>query len=645
MKPEPDALPETEPTFASLGLPAHLLETVAGLGFAAPTTIQSMAIPSLMSGRDVIAQARTGTGKTAAFGLPLVARLSATRPPSPVPVRALVLTPTRELALQVTEALQDFAKGLPLRVLTVYGGAPYGAQLRGLRDGVDIVVGTPGRVIDLIDRGSLLLVTVEHVVLDEADEMLEMGFIEAVETILAETPPSRQVALFSATMPEAIRRVAQRHLKDPVSAKEAVQNVAAIAQKMVQVPNRFKIEALVRILRSEVRDATLVFAGTRAACAEAADALIAAGIPAEPLHGDLAQPARERVVELLRQRRVQVVVATDIAARGIDIDHLTHIVNLDLPRNVEIYTHRIGRTGRAGRTGTAITLVTPREAGGFVNALARRGIKVEEMFLPSEHELAMRKRDALATELKAFIEEPAPELSREEAKRWVDRLVGSGMPLEELTTGLLGMLAESRGMSLGKALDKGLPPWARQPSAPGAQQGPAPHGPPRGGPGVDARDRGPRPGPAPQGPEALVRIGIGRRHGTRPGDVVGALTNELGLAGSDVGRVELRDEVTIVGLPGAFVARLGNEVWPLQVRGVDTTLVRHDEPPMRAPPPRGPRPPLDDRPPRGRPDPRPHPADRPVGRGPRHAPHERPAFTPGGQPGGAHRPPRRSTGR
>jgi len=597
-----------EITFESLKLSPRVLQTIAALGFVSPTPIQVGAIPPLLEGRDLVGQARTGTGKTAAFGLPLIMRLSKGK--SRGLPRAIVMTPTRELALQVTEALRQFAEGGSLRLLTVYGGSAYGPQLRGLREGCDVVVGTPGRVIDLMERGDLRLGEVEMVVLDEADEMLEMGFIEAVETILAGTPEAtRQVALFSATMPPAIRKVAERYLKDPINIKDVSQTVVAIEQRYVQVPPRFKREALLRILASEDRGATLVFASTRIACAEAADFLAVNGIPAEPLHGDLSQPARERVIELLRARRVEVVVATDIAARGIDIEHMTHIINLDLPKNVEIYTHRIGRTGRAGRSGKAITLVVPRESLRFTDALRRRGVVIEEMFIASEHELATRQRDSVVAEVKALVEDPKRSFAIEDARRWAAELVLAGTSPDDLIAGLLAYISDAQNLMLGDTLDRGLPPWARQPAQarmekaaadarsaiprkpfvspsaavagkpasndygakrPSRAEGRTPHG--------DAPYAAPEPGNNEPHVEAFVIIGIGRNHAVRPADLVGALTNELGLTGRDIGRVEIRDTASIISVPATFAARVGNDAWPVTIRRIDTNVQRFEPP-------------------------------------------------------------------
>jgi ATP-dependent RNA helicase DeaD len=665
-------------TFASLGLDKAVLDVLAQLGFAQPTPIQVAAIPPLLAGKDVVGRARTGTGKTAAFGLPLLSRLSSRSTGRP---RGLVLAPTRELALQVTEALKTLA-ARPLRIVTVYGGAPYGPQLRALRDGVEVVVGTPGRIIDLMEREALDLSELEMLVLDEADEMLKMGFIEEVEKILEVTPTTRQVALFSATMPDQIRRVADRWLKDAVQCADAKGvAVAEIEQCYVQVPGRNKREALVRVLQGEPRTAAIVFAATKIQCDEVAWMLSQSGFQAEALHGDLSQPAREKVVQQLRDRRLDLVVATDIAARGIDIDHLSLIINLDLPKNVEIYTHRIGRTGRAGRKGKAITFVVPRESLNFVQALGRQGTTVTELFLPSEKVLVERRREALANEALNWLAADDSDGSEQDvAKRWVKSLVESGVAIEDIAAAALGGLALHRSVSLEGQLDAGLPPWARQPNpvgppkkaaprqdaannspysaavqkmapvspkpapvphkvapahktapAPRAEQYEAIEAPPAPAPKakppyvappvievapahkpkaphkaaaakpespyksaksvppeVVKKPRAAKAAPmyeAPQSPtspepgaEAWVVVGVGRNEGVRPSDIVGALANELGIPGASIGRIEVRDQSTLVQVVPEFAERLGTESWPLQVRRIDTEVKCHAAP-------------------------------------------------------------------
>ena len=558
--------------FEGFGLDARVLATVSELGFLEPTAIQAAAIPPLMQGRDVVARARTGTGKTAAFGLPLLEKVKN----GERGVRVLVMTPTRELALQVTEALRSFATKLQVEMITVYGGAPYGAQLRALRSGVPVVVGTPGRMIDLLERGALDLSTVELVVLDEADEMLRMGFIDDVEKLLAAMPAKRQVGLFSATMPTAIRRVAEVYLKQPVNVEDASggPSVAAIAQKYVTVPQRMKGEALLRLLRGEPRGTTIVFARTRAACGEAAEALSLAGFDVEALHGDMGQPQRERVVDLLRAKRLDMVVATDIAARGIDIDHITHVINFDLPTGHEVYTHRIGRTGRAGRTGIAISLVTPAEVRGFTQACQRSGAKLEEMYLPSDADIVARQRGMLGGELATALEAPEAAVARE----WLAALTSETTSIEDLAAAALTLLAQERGLNLEATPSKMLPAWARSANAP-APTAPKIRPPRDARPDGFQRVDGPqRPAPLldqdrpPELPTFELMIPIGRRHGLRPQDVVGALANELGIRGNEVGRIDIRDEHAIAGIPHSLGERLRKNPATIVMRGLDVLL-------------------------------------------------------------------------
>ena len=435
--------------FEQFGLDPRILRAVADLGFTTPTPIQQKAIEHLVQGADVVGRARTGTGKTAAFGLPLVQRLATPDGARPVynGVRALVMAPTRELALQVSEAIQTFAKHLNLRVATLYGGASYQPQLRALRDGAAIVVGTPGRLIDHLDRGTLDLGGVEMVVLDEADEMLRMGFIDDVEKLVGATPNSRQVALFSATMPPQIRRVADRYLKSPVLVQDdsGPMSVAAINQQWIYAPQRFKGEALLRLLHGEPRGTTLIFSRTRAGCAEAADALGRAGFQTEALHGDMSQSARERVLELFRAKRLDVVVATDVAARGIDIEHITHVINFDLPENGETYTHRIGRTGRAGRTGTAITIITPSQIYSWRSMMRHIRAEVEEIQLPTDYSIAMRQLESLTNDFARVAPMPRAGV----AWKWVQKMMDSrGWTEGQVAAYAVAVLAGERGANL-----------------------------------------------------------------------------------------------------------------------------------------------------------------------------------------------------
>ncbi|MDR2252291.1 MAG: DEAD/DEAH box helicase, partial [Bifidobacteriaceae bacterium] len=373
--------------FTGLGLPDDLLETVADLGFTTPTEIQSAVIPLLMGGHDVVGVAQTGTGKTAAFGLPLVAGVD----PAERRPQALVLAPTRELAMQLADAIKSFARRRAgVRVAIVYGGASYVPQRRDLEAGAQIVVGTPGRVIDHLERGTLVLDGLRRLILDEADEMLRMGFAEDVDTILAQAPSERQTALFSATMPSAIRATADRHLRSPqrIAVSAPASAPALLDQRYVLVPARHKVEALIRTLATATADAAIVFVRTRDDADRVSQDLISRGVNAAGISGEVAQRERERIVERLRQGQLDVLVATDVAARGMDVERIGLVVNFDVPRDPEVYVHRVGRTGRAGRTGVAVTFIAPGDRGRL-RAIERtiRG-ELDEWFLPTLAEVA-----------------------------------------------------------------------------------------------------------------------------------------------------------------------------------------------------------------------------------------------------------------
>src|SRR6185437_6937220 len=350
----------TTTTFADLGLGEALLATLTEVGYESPSPIQAATIPPLLKGHDLLGQAQTGTGKTAAFALPILARLDRTK----TKPQALVLAPTRELAIQVAEAFQRYAAKLPgFHVLPIYGGQSYGPQLGGLKRGAHVVVGTPGRVIDHLERGSLDLSGLTTLVLDEGDEMLRMGFIDDVEAVLKKTPPTRQIALFSATMPAPIRRIAQTYLREPVeiSIKSKTTTATNIRQRYWWVSGLHKLDALTRILEAETFDAMLVFTRTKQATEELAEKLQARGVSAAAINGDIVQAQRERTIQQLKDGKVDILVATDVAARGLDVERISHVLNYDIPHDTEGYVHRIGRTGRAGRSGEAILFVTPRE--------------------------------------------------------------------------------------------------------------------------------------------------------------------------------------------------------------------------------------------------------------------------------------------
>ena len=376
-----DTSSETPP-FSALGLPEPLLRALTDVGYETPSPIQAATIPPLLEGRDVLGQAQTGTGKTAAFALPILARIDAG---SSAP-QALVLAPTRELAIQVAEAFQRYATHLPgFRVLPIYGGQSYGPQLAGLKRGAHVVVGTPGRIIDHLERGSLDLSRLATLVLDEADEMLRMGFIDDVETVLKKTPETRQIALFSATMPPPIRRIAREHLREPVeiAIKAKTTTAANIRQRYWYVSGLHKLDALTRILEVEPFEAMIVFARTKQMTEELAAKLQARGFDAAAINGDIVQAQRERLIQQLKDGKLDILVATDVAARGLDVERISHVLNYDIPTDTEAYVHRIGRTGRAGRSGEAILFVAPREKR-MLQAIERATRQpIAEMQLPS----------------------------------------------------------------------------------------------------------------------------------------------------------------------------------------------------------------------------------------------------------------------
>jgi ATP-dependent RNA helicase DeaD len=539
----PDDAPDPRAGFESLSLDPRVVEAVKRLGFSEPTPIQRQTIPAILSGRDIIGRARTGSGKTAAFGLPMLTKLA----DAPKGVHALVLAPTRELALQVTDALESFARGMPLSVATVYGGAAYRPQLQALSRGVPIVVGTPGRVIDHLERGSLDLSALEILVLDEADEMLRMGFIEDVERVISATPPGRQIALFSATMPRAIRKVAERHLNAPleIEVESGALNTSHIEQRGIIVPQRSKLDALLRILATEDRDATLVFARTRLGCADVAEELVGRGLSADALHGDLGQAARERVLDSFRKRRIDILVATDVAARGIDVEHISHVINLDLPDDHESYVHRIGRTGRAGRAGVAISLVTPRESAKVRSLSRALRVKIAKVPVPTDADIDARRRQRLASEIDAAISQ-APTAA---GRRLRDEL-GESHDVEEIALAALEILVRERGIDPSGNPSEAPPTWARA--------------------------RAPRKGGQVDRDGVDLFLPVGKVRGIRPADLVGALTNELSADRSQIGRITILPHKTFLRVDRDLAERIlnGREKIRLRNREIRVTEAR-----------------------------------------------------------------------
>ena len=523
------------PSFADLGLPDALERAVAELGFQIPTAIQAQAVPPLLAGRDLVGVAQTGTGKTAAFGLPLLAAVD----PDLGAVQAIVLTPTRELAMQVADAIESFAsKVAHLAVVAVYGGAPFLPQQRALARGAQVVVGTPGRVLDHLDRHTLRLDKVRFLVLDEADEMLRMGFAEDVDRVLDAAPTVRQVALFSATMPPAIRRVAEAHLHDPVQLAVTPQasTVSTVRQTFAVVPFRHKTGALARVLAVTDADAAIVFVRTREAAEQVGSALVEKGLSAAYISGDVAQSERERIVERLRSGALDVVVATDVAARGLDVERLGLVVNFDLPRESEAYVHRIGRTGRAGRDGEALTFVTPSEQSRLRAIERMTHTKIIEVSIPTPARVSAHRVGKLLGRVEARAATGRLELYREAVATYLD--THPQTDAAELLAVVAALAVDDEGpaprTAEGDDLDDALSRARLMPERPEREPKArhAPHG--------SAED-------APR-----YRVSVGHRDGVQPGSLVGALTGEGGLVGKDVGKIDIFASFSLVDIPGGL---------------------------------------------------------------------------------------------
>lgn len=542
---------EAEQGFAALGLGPATLRAIADLGYGAPTPIQEQAITPMLTGRDVIAQAPTGTGKTAAYGLPIVERLDENE----LAPQALIVVPTRELAIQVAEALHAFGKYREMVTLPIYGGQPYERQLRALARGVQVVVGTPGRLLDHLRRQTLVLARVRMAVLDEVDEMLDMGFIEDIEAILAELPSERQSALFSATIPPRIAHLAQQYLRDPVRLSVAAREAIAprVRQVYYEVPGPSKPEALARILDLEEPESAIVFVRTRRDADEVAERLNGMGYLAQATHGDINQAQRERTLERFRAGHTQLLVATDVAARGLDIPDVSHIINYDLPLDADAYVHRIGRTGRAGRGGEALTLVTPREhhqLHAIEQAIHRR---LERLRLPTPADVAARRRAQFREEVLEIMD--AGQLDPYLAL--VEDLAGGRDPAELAAAAfkLAAQARESRRRGGAASVD-----WLTAGPTTEAPAEPAPAAAPDERPESASRQRGRAgalgtPGRGPRGhvraDQSMARIflRVGRRDGVRPADIVGAIANEAGIVGDAIGDIDIYDTFAFVEVP------------------------------------------------------------------------------------------------
>ena len=532
---EQSSLPETEITFESLNLADPITKALEGLGYEKPSPIQARTIPLLLEGRDVVGLAQTGTGKTAAFALPVLSNLAEAdqRYDSP---QALVLAPTRELALQVAEAFTSYAENIPsVSVVPVYGGSSYGPQLAGLRRGATIVVGTPGRVIDHLERGSLDLSDLKYLVLDEADEMLRMGFAEDVDRILSQAPEGKQTALFSATMPRAIQRITGDYLNDPAQVEVAGQSKPAqnIRQRYLQVAQPWKLEAMTRLLETEDTDGIITFVRTRNMVEELTSKLIARGFAAAAISGDIPQNLREKTVDDLRAGRIDILVATDVAARGLDVERISHVINYDIPHDTSSYVHRIGRTGRAGRQGDAILLMTPRERYLLRSIEKATKQSVEEMQLPSLDEVNASRRAAFAEEITKTISTHAEssELSvyRDLIAHYIEE---HNVAAVDIAAALAMMAQDGRPL---EADEPDLPPMNMRGRRKEQQSG--------------ERQRSSRPKRPSKGGQATYWIAVGHKDRVGPGNIVGAIANEGNIDISDIGDIQIRPTFSLVELP------------------------------------------------------------------------------------------------
>jgi ATP-dependent RNA helicase DeaD len=592
---------ESTASFSDLKLSDAVLRALADVGYESPSPIQAQTIPVLLSGQDMLGQAQTGTGKTAAFALPALTKIDLTRHEPQV----LVLVPTRELALQVSEAFLRYAAHLKgFHVLPIYGGQSYQPQLNALRRGVHVVVGTPGRVIDHMNRGTLKLTGLTLLVLDEADEMLRMGFIDAVESILEQTPPQRQVALFSATIPAPIRRIAAKHLRTPVEVtiKSKTSTATNIRQRYWMVSGMHKLDALTRILEAETFDGMLVFTRTKHATVELAEKLEARGFAAAPLNGDIPQPLRERTVARLKAGQIDIVVATDVAARGLDVERIGHVVNYDVPYDTESYVHRIGRTGRAGRKGEAILFIAPRERN-MLRAIERATRQaIEPMNLPSV--------DAVNTlRIAKFKQRIAETIAKGEGNLYRPLLeqmeAESGLPLMDIAAALASLSQGATPLLLAGKPERPVEAAAparvydrdreeRAPrreetrsverDRPGDRERPSDRAPPERPRRTDREDSPAEP-PRRSGPAQMetFRIEVGSVHGIKPGNIVGAIANESGIEGVHIGRVDIREDHSYVDLPEGMPKQIFKELQKVRVAGRELRISRVSEKPPKPP--------------------------------------------------------------
>jgi ATP-dependent RNA helicase DeaD len=553
-------------SFAQLDLPAMLQKALNEVGYETPSAIQAQTIPHMLEGVDVLGQAQTGTGKTAAFALPIIARLDLKK----VKPQVLVLAPTRELAIQVAEAFQKYARHMPgFRVLPVYGGSDFRGQTRQLERGVHVIVGTPGRVMDHMRRKTLDVSGLKTLVLDEADEMLRMGFIDDVEWVLEQIPQERQIALFSATMPSVIKRIAQKHLTDPreVTIKVKTATNESIRQRVWMMAGGSKLDALTRILEVEDFDAMIVFVRTRIATTELADKLAARGYASAAINGDIAQKLREKTIADLKSGKLDILVATDVAARGLDVTRISHVINYDIPYDVEAYIHRIGRTGRAGREGDAILFAASRERRLLGAIEKATGQTIAKMTLPSLAEVA----DKRVGKFKDRITETLTNRKLDAYRKVVDDYQHEyGVPVVEIAAALVAM-AEGKTSLVARAPEKSAKPAKREDRPKARKSNDAGDDRPRPSKSKDAGDD-PRANrdkvvPAPDKDMDRFRIEVGHDHGVKPGNIVGAIANEAELDSEYIGRIEIYADHSTVDMPEGMPKELFKHLKKVRVAG------------------------------------------------------------------------------
>ena len=546
--------------FKQFSLHPELVQGVLNRGYTSPTPIQSQVIPAMMVGQDIIGQAQTGTGKTAAFALPMLNNLK----PGVGFVQCLVVTPTRELANQVAQAVFEYGRFQKVRVLPVYGGQPYGKQIRRLKEGVDIVVGTPGRLLDLISKKALDLSSTHTVILDEADEMLSMGFIEDIEKLLDQTPEIRQTALFSATMPPPIRRLAAKYMHDPQSIiiKAHQLTVESTEQRYYLINQTDKLAALSRLFEIEDISSTLIFTKTRVGSDQLANKLSGRGYSAEALNGDLSQEARERVLNRFKNNMVKVLVATDVAARGLDIEDISHVINYDLPYDVEAYVHRIGRTGRAGKKGIAISLITPAERWrlGRIEKYTRQ--KITKANLPTEAEIRQYREEQLVNQVHVWLRRGR---CRRESEI-VTELVETGYDLHMIAAVALKLARAEEKQRPIEAISEVQERTSRKNSQKRDRK--------------RDRSRGKQkcranPGSRASHEDGMVRLtlGTGKTNGVRPGDIVGSIASRANIPGYSIGKIFIQDKHTLVDVPEEYVAKILDKTGTYRIRKSDQVSV------------------------------------------------------------------------